>query len=222
MIWTHDRDFLDDARFPEHRNPGVVLLPEGMAIRTQWQLALAPRSRFSVNGLAVREEAPRGPMWLARSGRNEVQFMKSKLLALAVAIGYAHCAAAQQQSPDCFPNHIKMDMCAQAAKIQATLAPNLPQKVSDNATLISIMAAGPLISMTLRWTFTKEKLEALLASSNMTLDQLVSQVSTFETKHVCGTPALAAFVRLGGSVGYLYTTLDGDTFASSQVTACPQ
>jgi predicted nuclease of predicted toxin-antitoxin system len=27
MLWTHDRDFLDDARFPEHRNPGIVVLP---------------------------------------------------------------------------------------------------------------------------------------------------------------------------------------------------
>ena len=29
MLWTHDRDFLDDAKFPEHRNPGVVVLPGG-------------------------------------------------------------------------------------------------------------------------------------------------------------------------------------------------
>ena len=29
MLWTHDRDFLDDDRFPEHRNPGVVVLPGG-------------------------------------------------------------------------------------------------------------------------------------------------------------------------------------------------
>jgi predicted nuclease of predicted toxin-antitoxin system len=29
MLWTHDRDFLDDARFPEHRNRGVVVLPGG-------------------------------------------------------------------------------------------------------------------------------------------------------------------------------------------------
>jgi predicted nuclease of predicted toxin-antitoxin system len=28
MLWTHDRDFLD-ARYPEHRNPGVVVLPGG-------------------------------------------------------------------------------------------------------------------------------------------------------------------------------------------------
>lgn len=29
MLWTHDSDFLDDTRFPEHRNPGVVVLPGG-------------------------------------------------------------------------------------------------------------------------------------------------------------------------------------------------
>jgi len=29
MLWTHDRDFLDDVRFPEHRNPGLVVLPGG-------------------------------------------------------------------------------------------------------------------------------------------------------------------------------------------------
>jgi predicted nuclease of predicted toxin-antitoxin system len=29
MLLTHDRDFLDDACFPEHRNPGVVVLPGG-------------------------------------------------------------------------------------------------------------------------------------------------------------------------------------------------
>jgi predicted nuclease of predicted toxin-antitoxin system len=29
IIWTHDRDFLDDSQFPEHRNPGVLVLPGG-------------------------------------------------------------------------------------------------------------------------------------------------------------------------------------------------
>lgn len=29
MLWTHDRDFLNDSRFPEHRNPGIVILPGG-------------------------------------------------------------------------------------------------------------------------------------------------------------------------------------------------
>lgn len=29
IVLTHDRDFLDDGRFPPHRNPGVVVLPGG-------------------------------------------------------------------------------------------------------------------------------------------------------------------------------------------------
>jgi predicted nuclease of predicted toxin-antitoxin system len=27
ILLTHDRDYLDDQEFPEHRNPGVVILP---------------------------------------------------------------------------------------------------------------------------------------------------------------------------------------------------
>lgn len=29
VLLTHDRDFLDDRRFPPHRNPGVVVFPGG-------------------------------------------------------------------------------------------------------------------------------------------------------------------------------------------------
>ena len=29
VLLTHDHDFLDDTRFPEHRNPGVIVLPGG-------------------------------------------------------------------------------------------------------------------------------------------------------------------------------------------------
>jgi len=29
LILTHDADFLDDRRFPPHRNPGVIVLPGG-------------------------------------------------------------------------------------------------------------------------------------------------------------------------------------------------
>jgi predicted nuclease of predicted toxin-antitoxin system len=30
VLLTHDGDFLDDQKFPQHRNPGVVVLPDGM------------------------------------------------------------------------------------------------------------------------------------------------------------------------------------------------
>jgi hypothetical protein len=33
VLLTHDRDFLDDTRFPEHRNPGVIVLAGGSGDR---------------------------------------------------------------------------------------------------------------------------------------------------------------------------------------------
>jgi len=32
ILLTHDTDFLDDRRFPPHRNPGVVVLPGAEAL----------------------------------------------------------------------------------------------------------------------------------------------------------------------------------------------
>jgi predicted nuclease of predicted toxin-antitoxin system len=40
MLWTHDWDFLDDNRFPEHRNPGVVVLPGGAGDRNAMAVGL--------------------------------------------------------------------------------------------------------------------------------------------------------------------------------------
>ena len=41
MLWTHDRDFLDDRRFPEHRNPGIVILPGADGDQTAMGTGLA-------------------------------------------------------------------------------------------------------------------------------------------------------------------------------------
>jgi Domain of unknown function (DUF5615) len=51
MLWTHDRDFLDDARFPEHRNPGVVVLPGARGHRQAMDLGVG-------TALAVFGHAP--------------------------------------------------------------------------------------------------------------------------------------------------------------------
>ena len=44
VLLTHDGDFLDDKKFPEHRNPGVIVLPGGggdqAALRVGLEMAL--------------------------------------------------------------------------------------------------------------------------------------------------------------------------------------
>jgi predicted nuclease of predicted toxin-antitoxin system len=41
ILLTHDRDFLDRRRFPDHRNPGVIILPGGSGSTPGLELALA-------------------------------------------------------------------------------------------------------------------------------------------------------------------------------------
>ena len=41
IILSHDRDFLDDRRFPPHRNPGVVVLPGAQGDEMSLLAALA-------------------------------------------------------------------------------------------------------------------------------------------------------------------------------------
>jgi predicted nuclease of predicted toxin-antitoxin system len=48
VLLTHDRDFLDDRRFPPHRNPGVIVLPG--ASGTGEGLGSALRSVVSIIG----------------------------------------------------------------------------------------------------------------------------------------------------------------------------
>jgi hypothetical protein len=48
MLWTHDRDFLDDQLLPEHRNPGVVVLPGARG--DQYAIAVGIRIGLSIFG----------------------------------------------------------------------------------------------------------------------------------------------------------------------------
>jgi hypothetical protein len=77
MIWTHDRDFLNDALVPEHRNPGVVVLPGGgdeEGLRTALtvfdrggQLWAKSKSVVGANGeMTIRSRNPNGKMSTSR------------------------------------------------------------------------------------------------------------------------------------------------------------
>lgn len=58
MLWTHDRDFLDDARFPEHRNPGVVILPGGDGDNRAMEVGVGTALTVFVSGPALCRFGP--------------------------------------------------------------------------------------------------------------------------------------------------------------------
>lgn len=51
ILLTHDKDYLDNRKFPEHSNPGVVILPGGMGDETalikslKWTLSVIGQHR---------------------------------------------------------------------------------------------------------------------------------------------------------------------------------
>jgi predicted nuclease of predicted toxin-antitoxin system len=57
ILLTHDRDFLDDSRFPEDRNPGVIVLPGGDGNQTAMGYGIA---RVLSSAAARRQHVPWG------------------------------------------------------------------------------------------------------------------------------------------------------------------
>ena len=59
------------------------------------------------------------------------------------------------EANECKPNKINFDVCKEAKKIQREIAPNLPQKLSRNMSLVSVLSNGPEVSLTAQLTYTK-------------------------------------------------------------------
>jgi predicted nuclease of predicted toxin-antitoxin system len=83
VLLTHDDDFLDDAKFPQYRNPGVVILPGANGDSKVLEREIARilitigkyREVYRGYKIRIREDGT----WEIRSiadGRNNVRFLK--------------------------------------------------------------------------------------------------------------------------------------------------
>jgi predicted nuclease of predicted toxin-antitoxin system len=66
ILLTHDADFLNDRRFPPHRNPGVVIVPGGNGNEKALLRALA----FILSVIAPFREGYRGTKMIVHSDGN--------------------------------------------------------------------------------------------------------------------------------------------------------
>ena len=74
-------------------------------------------------------------------------------------------------SRNLLPQLIKMDMCAEAKKLQAGLAPALPQK-SAQTDYVWCDCDGTTVSLFARWNFSREQIIESARAANITLDVL--------------------------------------------------
>ena len=83
ILWTHDRDFRDDARFPEHRDPGVVILPGGDGDNSAMEVGLGTALGVFGSGPALWRKtksivSPTGEMTIRRRNRKTGKIMVSR------------------------------------------------------------------------------------------------------------------------------------------------
>jgi len=129
-------------------------------------------------------------------------------------------AAAAEDGPECFSKFTKFNVCEKAREAQAGLAATLPMKVNANITMSTASVAGPRVVLTAIWNIDKAEFDARLQAGKMTVADLTSKMEVATKNSVCSLDLMAAFVRLGGQVQYLYRSLDGFIVLSALVAAC--
>ncbi|MBR0870052.1 hypothetical protein JQ633_06765 [Bradyrhizobium tropiciagri] len=144
-------------------------------------------------------------------------------LLLIVILGAAlasNVRAAAEDGPECFSKRTKFNVCEKAREAQAGLAATLPLKMNANITMSTAIVVGPRLILTAIWNIDKAEFDARLRANNTTVADLTAKMDVATQNSVCSMELMAAFVRLGGQVQYLYRTLDGATVLSPLVAAC--
>lgn len=146
-----------------------------------------------------------------------------KILILLIWLGVASAAAPIMANDglECFSKYTRTNVCAYARDAQAKFASILPMQISQNVTVVSAAALGPMLMITARWELTKVDLDQRLLANRMSRAQLEANMLSLAQNNACGSPQMAAFVRLGGKVRWSYNTSDHFPIASPTIDACP-
>jgi hypothetical protein len=142
------------------------------------------------------------------------------LLLISAALLFSASIAAAQDGKECFSEVTKYNVCEKARDIQRIVAPSFPMKMNANITLSMVSVAGPRVIIIAMWRIKKPDLDASLVAGRMSLADLDARMSQSTRNSVCSQAFMAAFIRLGGQVQYLYKTEDGDIVLSPVVTDC--
>lgn len=145
--------------------------------------------------------------------------MRRCILSALVAVPLAIPAVAQD-GKECFSSMTKFNVCEAAREIQRELAASLPMKMNANITLSMASVVGPRIAVIAIWHKKKSEVDASLQQSAMSLSDLEVRMAQATRNLVCSQAAMAAFLRLGGQVQYIYRTEDAITVMSLIISAC--
>jgi hypothetical protein len=137
---------------------------------------------------------------------------------LAAGVLFATHSLADEE---CIPNIVDFDVCEHASMIQQEVAPTLPMPVNGNMTLQHVLASGPRLSVVIVWHIENANVERGLTDSGLDRSGLAEMMDEHAYNMACGQEVLAAFVRLGGQIEYVYRTIDAHPVHAPIVEHCP-
>jgi len=128
--------------------------------------------------------------------------------------------AVAQDRNECFSELTRTNVCEYARVTQRTIAAWLPMQLNANIILSTPVATGPRIILTANWHLRKSDVDNRLRQVGMTIAELEASLSETTRNAVCSDATMAAFVRLGGTIEFVYRTEDGHDVLSPTVEKC--
>jgi hypothetical protein len=120
----------------------------------------------------------------------------------------------------CSPSNGEYNVCEMARAVVAAVAPSLPQRISENMTITSMVSIGNYINTTVRLNYSENFLDTRLRDMNVER-QVIDDAMWANTQNmVCTSSDLAPFVVAGGVVGYIYLFNDGVMYLQMEVDVC--
>jgi hypothetical protein len=113
-----------------------------------------------------------------------------------------------------------VDLCAQARAYADYSAKQLPMRISQNLTIMTIFAAGKRVTMTAVLAYDRQYLESLAASKGVSMQSIDSAMIKTAQTGACSQTAVKTFIDNGGSVQYLYRFRDGSNYLNPVVSSC--
>jgi len=107
-----------------------------------------------------------------------------------------------------------------AKNIQREVSKDLPQKISQNLTIMSIYSENETVTLHAVLNYNKDYLKKSADAAGVSLNSIALKMNTFSNNAVCGFALLNNFIKEGGRIDYRYTFLDGNEYMTVKINKC--
>ena len=107
-----------------------------------------------------------------------------------------------------------------AKEIQEEMSNQLPQKLSKNLLLRTVMSYNETLTFNAMLLYNKNYLQTRLLQSGRTMDSIKDQMKQMAKNIVCSSPILLSFINLGGKLQYNYVFQNGEHYLLTKIDNC--